>query len=463
MESTPAEAGSLDLHERVQELLEEGRAGEVHALLERMLEDLHGSDVADLVEWLDDLEHQIALMRALPQDVASEALAEMEEGDQRADLLAALTTERGAELLQGMADDDAVDLIAELDPEDRARLLSRLPMQDAGDLEGLLLYGEETAGGRMTTSLVSVPGTLTAAEAIEEVRKQGREVEDFYSVFVVDPQRRLLGTVPLDDLIVAELGATVESLVQPSLASVLPDVDQEDVGRLMARYNMVSLPVVNAHGQLLGRITVDDVLDVMEAEQTEDILLLAGVSDEEEIRGDWHDAVRARLPWLALNLITASVAASVVLVFAETIESLWFLAAIMPIVAAMGGNSGTQALAVTVRRIATTAGPLERKTEAVGKEAVVGLVNGLALGLLAALVAFVAVQVNGDLSPRLPVVVLFAMWGTIVVAGFGGAFIPTVLDRLGVDPAVASSVFVTTLTDLFGFFLLLGLATALLL
>lgn len=463
MESTPAEAGSLDLHERVQELLEEGKAGEVHALLERMLEDLHGSDVADLVEWLDDLEHQIALMRALPQDIASEALAEMEEGEQRADLLAALTTERGAELLQGMADDDAVDLIAELEPEDRARLLSRLPMQDAGDLEGLLLYGEETAGGRMTTSLVSVPATLTAAEAIEEVRKQGREVEDFYSVFVVDPQRRLLGTVPLDDLIVADLGATVDSLVQPSLASVLPDVDQEDVGRLMARYNIVSLPVVNAHGQLLGRITVDDVLDVMEAEQTEDILLLAGVSDEEEIRGDWHDAVRARLPWLAINLVTASVAASVVLVFAETIESLWFLAAIMPIVAAMGGNSGTQALAVTVRRIATTAGPLERKTEAVGKEAVVGLVNGLALGLLAAVVAFVAVQVSADLSPRLPVVVLFAMWGTIVVASFGGAFIPTVLDRLGIDPAVASSVFVTTLTDLIGFFLLLGLATALLL
>ncbi len=457
MDPSAAESRSLLLHERVQELLDEGRAGEIHALLEHMLEDLHGSDVADLVEWLDDLDDQLALMRALPADVASEALAEMEEGD-RTELLKALAPEHGAELLQELADDDAVDLIAELEPEERARILARMPVQDAGDLEGLLLYGEETAGGLMTTSLVSVEGSLTAAEAIEEVRRQGREVEDFYSVFVVDTEGRLLGTVPLDDLILADPSQPVEALVEPALVTVRPDLDQEEVGRLLARYNLVSVPVVNTHGQLLGRITFDDVIDVMEAEQTEDLLRLAGVSDEEEVTGTWGDAVRSRLPWLFVNLLTAFMAASVVYLFSKTIAAEVILASIMPIIAGMGGNAGTQALAVTVRRIALSKAPLDRHYSAVGKEMLVGLVNGAAIGVTVALIAWF---MGGD--PVLGLVVLLAMWGNMLVAGFAGAFIPTLLDRVGIDPAVASSVFVTTFTDLCGFFFLLGLATALLL
>ncbi|MFP3948369.1 MAG: magnesium transporter, partial [Longimicrobiales bacterium] len=314
----------------------------------------------------------------------------------------------------------------------------------------------------MTTSFVALEGTTTAAEAIEGVRRRGREVEDFYTIFVVDHDNRLLGTVPLDDLILADPSVHVSELTEPVVASVTPDVDQEEVGRLLSRYNLASIPVVNSFDQLLGRITFDDAIDVIEAEQTEDILRLAGLSEEEELRAEWSDVVRIRLPWLLLNLVTASAAASVVFVFADAIESLWFLAAIMPIIAGMGGNSGTQALAVTVRGLALTHGPLEKKFDAVQKEALVGLVNGAALGLIAAGVAFGAALAL-DLNPLLAVVVLLALWGNILVAGFAGAFIPTLLDRLDIDPAVASSVFVTTLTDLFGFFLLLGLASALLL
>jgi magnesium transporter len=446
------------LRERLEALTGAGDMRAVAAVLAEV--ELHPSDVADLLEGLPDVESQLGLMRVLPPELASEALAEMEDGDERAELLAAFSPDEGAGLLGELADDDAADLISELEPDDAARILAALPADEALDIRDLMRYDEESAGGLMTTELIALTGTMSAADAIVEIRRQGRKVEDFYAVFVVDEGDRLLGTVPLDDLILAETGTPVAELVEEVPVTILPELDQEEVGRLLSRYNLVSVPVVDSHERLLGRITFDDVIDVLEAEQTEDILRLAGLSDEEEVRGEWTDAVRSRLPWLLLNLATASLAASVVFAFGATIDELWYLAAIMPIIAGMGGNSGTQALAVTVRRIALSDGPLERKSGAVGKELLVGLVNGLGLGLLAAAVTLAAVALSGGVLPgRLPLVVLVALWGNILVAGFVGAFIPTILDRLGVDPAVASSVFLTAFTDLFGFMLLLGLAS----
>lgn len=439
------------VHEWLAEL---ARTGDVEALHEAVAE-MHPSDLADVVEALEEHE-QVRLLSALPAELASEALAEMEEGEERADLLAALEPHKGAQLLQELADDDAVDLISELGPDERHRLLAALPSDEAGDLRGLLLYDEETAGGLMTTALVSVEVTLTAEEALVRVRDQGREVEEFYQVFVVDEGRRLLGTVRLDHLVTADPHDRVEALVEPATASVLPDVDQEEVGRLIARYNLASIPVVNELGVLLGRITFDDVIDVIEAEQTEDILRLAGLSDDEELRSSWTESVRARLPWLVLNLLTATLAASVILAFAEVIEQNVVLAFLAPIIAAMGGSSGTQSLAVTIRRIAVHG--REAVEGSVGRELMVGLVNGAVLGIG---VAAISLAVGAD--PLLGVAVLLAMWGNQVVAAFAGAFIPTALDRIGVDPSVASSVFVQTLTDLSGFFLLLGLASRLLL
>ena len=423
------------------------------------LADLHPSDLADLLEGLEDVDRQARLVRALPADLASEALTEMDLGDERASLFAALAPAESAELISEMADDDAADVIAELEPEEREAVLSELPAEERGELEGLLRYEEDTAGGLMTTSLVALHGQLTAAEAIEHVRTRGREVEDFFTVFVTDGGGRLLGTVPLGDLILADPREEVENLVEPVLASVAPEEDQEEVGRLLARYNLVSIPVVTADGRLLGRITFDDVIDVIEAERTEDILMLAGVDQEEELAGGWRDAVRSRLPWLLLNLFTASIAASVVLLFQGLIEQETKLAFLMPIIAALGGNTGTQALAVTVRRLTLAEGAdLTRPLRAVRKELAVGLVNGAAIGVLGGVLGL---MVSG--SAELGIVVLLAMWGNLVVAGFAGAFVPSLLQRWGVDPAVASSVFVTTFTDLVGFFLLLGLASTLLL
>ena len=419
---------------------------------------MHPSDIADLVASVASETRQLEILEALPDEVASETLAEMEEYEDRAELLSALDSKRGAALLQELADDDAVDLLGEMEPGDRDRMLAALPSTEAGEIRDLLRYDEETAGGLMTTALVSVSAESSAAEAIAEIRRQGREIEDFYSVFVVRDRNRLRGTVPLADLILADPETSVESLVEPILAVVHPDTDQEEVGRVMGRYNLVSIPVVAEKGALLGQITFDDVIDVIEAETTEDILKLAGVSDEEELKAGWLESVRSRLPWLTLNLVTASVAASVILQFEAVIGQWTFLAFLMPVIAALGGNTGTQALAVTIRRIAVGDGLGPNHFEAVGKEVLVGLFNGFVLAVVFSVFAFL--HEGGD--PRIGLVVLVAMWSNIIVAGFAGALIPTVLDRLGVDPAVASSVFVHTLTDLVGFAMVLTLASALL-
>ena len=434
----------------------EGRAGLPGWM--QSVEEMHPSDIADLVAAVESEELQLEILRTLPTELASDTLAEMEEYEDRAELLSSLDAQRGTALLQDLPDDDAADLLGEMEPGDRDRMLAALPTEEAVEIRDLLRYGEETAGGLMTTALVSVTAGSSATDAIGEIRRQGREVEDFYTVFVVDERNRLEGTVPISDLILADPGAPVAALVQPAAAVVHPDTDQEEVGRVMGRYNLVSVPVVGTGGVLLGRITFDDVIDVIEAETTEDILKLAGVSEEEELKAGWLESVRSRLPWLMLNLVTAALAAAVILSFEDLISAAPFLAFLMPVIAALGGNTGTQALAVTIRRIAIGDGVRPGRFKAVRKEVAVGLLNGFVLGVLFALGAYLW---EGD--PMLGVVVLLAMWANIIVAGFAGAMIPTVLNRLGADPAVASSVFVHTLTDLVGFVMVLTLATSLLL
>lgn len=440
--------------ERIRALIEERREDN----LVELLADFHPSDLADLVAELDE-EDRVRLLDRLPAEIASETLAEMEDEEHPEEILAALAPTRIGELVAELSDDDAVDLIRDLEPEDQARVLAALPHLEAGELRRLLRYDEESAGGIMTTELVAISVHLTAAEAIQEVRRQARElVGDFYTVFVVDLLRRLVGTVSLQDLVLADPQTPLTELVEPPLATVTPDTDQEEVGRIIARYNMPSIAVVGPENVLLGRITWDDVVDVMEAEQTEDILRLGGIVSEEQIRGGALDAVRSRLPWLFVNLLTAAIAAAVVYVFQETIEQAVILAAIMPVIAGMGGNAGTQALAVTVRRLALTDESAARRWGVVVKELLVGLVNGAALGTFVGLVSYLWLG-----EPDLGVVVLLAMWGNLIVASIAGAFVPILLERLGADPAVASSIFVTTFTDVGGFFLLLGLASAFLL
>ncbi len=441
---------------RLEELLDrDDREG-----LRSLLTDLHPSDIADLIENFEEEEERVGLLELLPADLASETLAEMEAHQHPEEILVALTPARISALLEELSDDDAADIIGELDPADQARVLATMEPGEAGELRELLSYPEDTAGGIMTTEVVAISVHLTAGEAIQEVRRQAQEIGgDFYNIFVVDLMRRLQGQVGVQELVLADPDQKIGELVEPPVVTVPVDMDQEEVGRLIGRYNEPSVPVVGRDTVLLGRITWDDVLDVMEAEQTEDLLRLAGIGGEEEVQGEWFEAVRARLPWLILNTLTAAVGAFVIYLFTDTIDQMLALAALLPVIAALGGNAGTQALAVTVRRLALTREPAATRWRVAGKEVVVGLLNGLALGVFVGLGSWL---LFGG-APMLGVVVMLAMWGNLVVASVAGAMVPVGLERLGADPAVASSVFVTAVTDVAGFFLLLGLATRLLL
>ena len=435
--------------EHHQAMVELARAGRTEAFI-ALAKKLEPADLADILAHLDD-EDRFRVVRAMPPRLSGEALVEMSEGSHPEATLAALAPEQAAEIVEELDDDDAADLLGELEPETQERILSEV--EDRPDVESLLRYDEETAGGRMTTHLVTVRDGDTAGQALDSIRKQAEEVKDFYQVFVVDGARRLVGTLPLKDLVTSPPDRPVRAFMEPSDIYVQPELDQEEVARIMSRYNLPSVPVVDPSGRLLGRVTFDDLVDVVEKESTEDLLQFGGVSADEELEADWDVAVKSRLPWLYINLLTAFMAGGVVYLFQGTVQRAVALAVWMPIIAGMGGNAGTQALAVTVRRLALGLIQPTLFTKVLGKEVLVGLINGFANGLVVALVAVLLGE-----GPKIGLVVFLAMTGNLLVAGFAGAFIPILLERKGVDPAVASSIFVTTFTDVCGFLLLLGLA-----
>jgi magnesium transporter len=431
---------------RMVELVRRGELG----LFTRRAHEFEPADLAEVLTALDEQE-RVSVIRALPPEVSSQALAEMPEEAHAGETLAALEPDLAAEIVDELDDDDAADILGELDRNTQEQILAAV--EDRSEVEQLLRYDEESAGGLMTTHMVVVPDSVTAAQALEEIRRQAEEVEDFYQVFVVNADRKLVGTLPFKDLVISRPDRPVREFMEEADIFVTPELDQEEVARVMARYNVPSVPVVDGQGRLLGRVTFDDVIDVVEAETTEDLLKFGGVSPDEELAADWRTSVRSRLPWLSVNLGTAFLAGAVVFSFQHTIQRTIALAVWMPIIAGMGGNAGTQALAVTVRRLALGLIPVNVFTEVVGKEILVGVINGFVLGLVVGGVA----TVMGE-GPILGIVVFLAMIGNLVVAGFAGAFIPILLERLGADPAVASSVFVTAFTDVCGFLLLLGLA-----
>jgi magnesium transporter len=440
--------------DRVEWMVDLVRNGEIPVFVRRA-HDFEPADLADVLAALDE-DERVAVVQALPPELSSQALAELPEDAHAEDTLAALSPERAAQIVEELEDDDAAGILREMEPDTQERILQEV--EDRAEVERLLRYDEETAGGRMTTHLVSVRDTATAAEALEEIRRQSEEVEDFYQVFVVDADRRLVGILPFKSLVVSRPDRRVREFMEDADISVKPDLDQEEVARLMARYNLPSVAVVDDNGRLLGRVTFDDVIDVVEAETTEDLLKFGGVSPDEDLGGGWKETVRSRLPWLSVNLLTASLAAGVVYYFRGTLDRTLALAIWMPVIAGMGGNAGTQTLAVTVRRLALGLIPPQLFLRVVGKELLVGLTNGLALGAVVGSVA----SILGE-RKMLGLVVFLAMAGNLLVASFAGAFIPMTLERFRVDPAIASSIFVTAFTDVCGFMLLLGLAGWLLL
>lgn len=439
----------------VNELVTLVRDGNLDTFAIRAAE-LEPADLADVLAALED-DERVTAVQALPAEISSQALIEMPDEEHAGETLAALDPEQAADIVEELADDDAADILGDLEPAEQERILSGVEDEGRAEVEKLLVYDAESAGGLMTTRLVTVPDTVTVGEALDEVRRQTEEVEDFYEVFVVDARRRLAGVLSFRALAINPPWRPVREIIEPPVVTVGPEEDQEEVAKVMARYNLASIPVVDQNGQLLGCVTFDDVSDVVEAENTEDILRFGGVSAGEELKGTWQAAVKSRLPWLILNLATAFVAGAVVLSRQDVISRIVLLAAYMPIVAGMGGNAGTQALAVTVRGLAIGVIPRDQAFGVIAKEMTAGLINGLAIGIIVCVVALTLGH-----GAKLGLVVFLAMSVNLFVAGFAGAFIPILLGRVGVDPAIASSIFVTTFTDVCGFSLLLGLASALL-
>jgi magnesium transporter len=421
-----------------------------------LLKQLHPTDLAKILEEVSP-ESRIILFRMLSVERASDALSEMDEDSNPEELLMGISPQRAAEIIEELDPDDAADLLAQLPLEDLRLIMDRISDEEEQVIKSLMTYDGESAGGLMNPDVLAIPIDWTKRQAMEEVIRISEEMEDFYAIYAVDDENRLQGIVPLKSLIRARPHTRIGELLSDQLIKIPVDMDQEEVGQTILKYNLAAVPVVDSENHLLGRITFDDVMDVMQEESTEDILKIAGVSEDEDLDGGWLAAVRSRIPWLVVNLCTASAAGFVISRFSNTIDQLVLIASFMPIVAGVAGNGATQALAVTIRRIATDGILPKQYVSVVVKELTVGLVNGLLLGLVVGLVAW---GLGGN--PLLGAVVYTAMIGNLLVAGFAGSAIPLLLQRVGVDPAVASSILMTAFTDILGYTLLLGLASLIL-
>lgn len=456
--SQDAESG-MDLHLRA-DLVDAIRAAIADRDRERardMVADLHVADIADLFELLPGEERR-ALAPMIADAIDPDFLSEL-DGATFDDVVGAISPQVLAEAVQQLDTDDAVYVLEDLDEDAQREVLEALSSEDRAAVEEGLSYPEDSAGRLMQRELVAVPEFWTIGQAIDHLRERSEAgpPADFYELIVVDPAWRPIGSVPLSRILSGRRPVRIRDVMVEDPHVVRVHDDQEEVARQFSKYHLISAAVINDHGRLVGVITVDDIVDVIEEEAAEDILALAGVR-EGDLNEPVRDVARGRLIWLVVNLGTAVLAASVIGQFTESIEKLVALAVLMPIVASMGGNAGNQAMAVAVRALATHELGRANAARVVRKELVVAAINGLVLGLLIAAVAWVWFG-----QPWLAAVLGSAMVINMLTAGLGGILVPLLLEKVGIDPAVASSVLVTTLTDVVGFLAFLGLATAILL
>jgi magnesium transporter len=431
---------------QVRSLLEAGEADELIALLAP----LHASDVGDILEALRE-DQRLALVKTLGDRFDFSALTEIDDAI-RSEIVEELSNEDIARGVANLDTDDAVYILEDLDEPDREAVLAHLPAFERLTLKRSLDFPEESAGRRMQIEFIAIPPFWTVGQTIDYLRAEKDLPDEFFQLYVVDPAYNLLGTIALDKFLRARRLVRIEDLMNRNLITVEATEDQEEAARKFERYDLVEVGVVDEDGRLVGVLTIDDIVDVIHEEATEDIQRLVGVGDEEISDNVWS-AVRGRSTWLVVNLITAVLASVVIGLFDATIEQMVALAVLMPIVASMGGNAGTQTMTITVRALALRALDRTRMLRLIGREVSVGLINGLLFAVLIGVVTAVRFA-NVDLG----VVIGLAMVVNMIVAGAAGILIPLALNRLKIDPAIASSVFVTTITDVVGFFAFLALA-----
>jgi magnesium transporter len=425
---------------------------------ERLLARVHAADLGPLLANLTQDEMRTVLDLLFQQRRAASTLSELPPDIFR-QVVDALADERLATVLARLPVDDMAHLVAELPEERRPGVVALLPEDRRTELRQLQLYPEHSAGRVMTTDFVALDAKMTAQEAIDHVRARGGsgDGESILYLYVVDDDGRLRGVVPIRRLVTSAGDRRVAELMIANPVCVRADTDQEEAAAVVARYNLLALPVVDAEGRMLGVITVDDVIDVIREEATKDIYHLVGLSEDDRVFSPAHQSIRKRLPWMLINLGTAFLASWVVGLFERTIQEIVALAVFLPVVAGMGGNGATQTLTIITRGIAL--GEIEFSTglRAIGKEVLVGTAIGAATGLVSAGIVWLW---NGN--PWLGVVLLLAMIANMAIAGLAGAAVPLVLKAVRQDPALGSGVIVTTFTDCCGFFAFLGIATLLL-
>ncbi|WP_374405048.1 magnesium transporter [Pelagerythrobacter sp.] len=431
----------------VREALENGDKGAVYDLVEP----LHPADIADLLELLERDERR-ELAAAITDLMSSDVIAELNDYV-REDMMEALPADAVAAIAEQLETDDAVQLIEDLEPADQRAVLDALDAEDRAAIESALAYPEETAGRLMSREVVAVPEHMTVGDLIDFLREEGDLANDFWEVFVVDHAHHPVGTCALSWILRTPRSVALTDVMKRDQTLIPVTMDQEEVALMFQKYALISAAVVDANGRLVGQMTVDDVVHIIAEEAGEDVLLLSGAG-EGDINEPIREAYAARVRWLIANLGTALVASFIIAMFGAAIEQLVALAVLMPIVASIGGNAGTQTMAVAVRAIA-----MNQLTEAntgriLWREMRVALLNGVTVAVL------IGIGTGIVFNPMLGVVIAVAMVVNVAVAGLAGVLVPVIFERLKQDPAVASSVFVTMITDSMGFFAFLGLAVA---
>jgi magnesium transporter len=445
-QSAPSNARSYQ--QLLTKLLRHGAYPQLRKIIDKTLP----ADLSPVLPLLLEEDRRRILLLLIEAGKAARSLLDLDESDLYA-ILEEIDDQTVASICNSSAPDDAADLLDFLDHDRRARIFELLGATQGAKLESLLEGEEETAGSLMNTEFLALDEDLTVSQAIESIRQYPRK-ESFFYVYCVDADQHLVGVLSLRSLILANPSVQLKDIMVQSVVRTQIDSSPEEVAQLVSKYDLLSVPVVDMQNRLVGVVTVDDVLDVIQEQAEEDLMHLAGVDASERVTTPAGDSFRKRFPWLAVNLVTAFAAASVVRFFEPTIQKWAVLAAFMPIVAGMGGNAGTQTLTVFVRAIALGEIDWRGGLGAVWKELLVGLANGVAIGAITATVVGVW---TGQWV--LAGILLAAICGNLVIAGVAGALVPLILERLGFDPAVASSIFVTTFTDTGGFFLFLGMAT----
>lgn len=441
----------MEKNNMTEQLLEILHAGDA-AALKKFYDSMEPYDYAQLIEDLDDDDLKPAL-NLLEEDDLAEVMKQADE-KQQLRMAKFLDNDRLLEAFEHMQKDDIVDMLGEFPTWRRKEVINLMKKSDRQIITRLLQYDEESAGGIMTTDYIALHDDLTVARGLAKIREIGPRTEVIETIYVTNKQRQLIGSADLRDFLTSPKDRLIRSITDPHVISVTPETDQEEVAKQVSKYDLKSIPVVSRTGQILGIITVDDIIDVIVDEYNEDILQMSGVSKEENLDTTLGESIRMRLPWLLVNLATAFLAAFTVTLFESTIAKVVALSSIMTIVSGMGGNAATQTMSILIRQLAAEEITFKEAIRPFCKELLLGVIDGAACGLVTAVIV-IAMNRNVWLG----VVVLIAMIGNLLVAGIFGFLVPIIIKKLHADPAVASSIFITTATDVLGFFIFLGLAT----